>query len=50
MRRVGIIAAMPGELKPLVQGWKPLRLAHGENAWQGNIEGDCLHCGLCRDG
>ena len=39
MRRVGIIAAMPGELKPLVQGWKPLHLPHGENAWQGNIEG-----------
>lgn len=39
MRRVGIIAAMPGELKPLVQGWKPLHLPKGENAWQGNIEG-----------
>jgi adenosylhomocysteine nucleosidase len=39
MRRVGIIAAMPGELKPLVQGWKPLHQRHGENAWQGNIEG-----------
>jgi adenosylhomocysteine nucleosidase len=39
MRRVGIIAAMPGELKPLVQGWKPVHLPHGENAWQGNIEG-----------
>jgi adenosylhomocysteine nucleosidase len=38
MRRVGIIAAMPGELKPLVQGWKPLQLPHGENAWQGEIE------------
>jgi adenosylhomocysteine nucleosidase len=39
MRRIGIIAAMPGELKPLVQGWKPLHLSHGENAWQGSIEG-----------
>jgi adenosylhomocysteine nucleosidase len=39
MRRVGIIAAMPGELKPLVQGWKPLHLPHGENGWQGNIDG-----------
>ena len=39
MRRIGIIAAMPGELKPLVQGWKPLHLPHGENAWQGSIEG-----------
>jgi adenosylhomocysteine nucleosidase len=43
MKRVGIIAAMPGELKPLVQGWKPLHLPHGENAWQGNIEGaECI--------
>jgi adenosylhomocysteine nucleosidase len=43
MRRVGIIAAMPGELKPLVQGWKPLRLPQGENAWQGSIEGaECI--------
>jgi adenosylhomocysteine nucleosidase len=39
MRRIGIIAAMPGELKPLVQGWKPLHLPHGQNAWQGSIEG-----------
>jgi adenosylhomocysteine nucleosidase len=39
MRRVGIIAAMPGELKPLVQGWKPLHPPHGESAWQGTIEG-----------
>jgi adenosylhomocysteine nucleosidase len=39
MRRIGIIAAMPGELKPLVQGWKPLHQPHGANAWQGNIEG-----------
>jgi adenosylhomocysteine nucleosidase len=39
MRRVGIIAAMPGELKPLVQGWKPLQLPRGEYAWQGSIEG-----------
>jgi adenosylhomocysteine nucleosidase len=43
MRRVGIIAAMPGELKPLVQGWKPLQLPHGVNAWQGNIGGaECI--------
>jgi adenosylhomocysteine nucleosidase len=43
MKRVGIIAAMPGELKPLVQGWKPLHLPHGEKAWQGNIEGaECI--------
>jgi adenosylhomocysteine nucleosidase len=39
MRRIGIIAAMPAELKPLVEGWKPLHLPRGENAWQGSIEG-----------
>ncbi len=39
MKRIGIIAAMPGELKPLVQGWKPLRGRHGEAAWQGVIDG-----------
>jgi adenosylhomocysteine nucleosidase len=39
VKRVGIIAAMPGELKPLVQGWKPLRARHGEAAWQGAIDG-----------
>jgi adenosylhomocysteine nucleosidase len=38
MRRIGIIAAMPGELKPLVQGWKQLRASHGEAAWQGTME------------
>jgi adenosylhomocysteine nucleosidase len=43
MKRVGIIAAMPGELKPLVHGWKPLDLPHGVNAWQGNIDGaECI--------
>jgi adenosylhomocysteine nucleosidase len=39
MRRIGIIAAMPAELKPLVQGWNPLHLPRGENGWQGSIEG-----------
>ncbi len=39
MRRVGVIAAMPGELKPLVQGWKPLHLPRGESAWQGSVNG-----------
>ena len=38
MRRIGIIAAMPGELKPLVQGWKQVRASHGESAWQGTME------------
>jgi adenosylhomocysteine nucleosidase len=39
VRRIGIIAAMPGELKPLVQQWKQLRSSPGEGAWQGVIDG-----------
>jgi len=39
MRRVGVIAAMAGELKPLVEGWKPLRVRQGAVAWQGTIDG-----------
>jgi adenosylhomocysteine nucleosidase len=46
MKSIGIIAAMPGELKPLVQGWKPLTLANagrGEAAWRGKLEGaECI--------
>jgi adenosylhomocysteine nucleosidase len=38
MRRIGIIAAMPGELKPLVQGWKQVRASHREAVWKGTIE------------
>ncbi len=40
MRRIGIIAAMAGELKPLVQGWKPMPARQGESAWQGTVDGD----------
>src|SRR5271155_3973531 len=43
MTRIGIIAAMPGELKPLVQGWKLLRARKGESAWLGSINGaECV--------
>ena len=46
MKSIGIIAAMPGELKPLVQGWKPVPLPaarKGEAAWRGALEGvDCI--------
>jgi adenosylhomocysteine nucleosidase len=39
MRRVGIIAALPGELKPLVQGWQPLTVARkGEAAWVSRVQ------------
>jgi adenosylhomocysteine nucleosidase len=38
-KRIGIIAAMPGELKDLVRGWKK----HGANAWTGSIgEVECF--------
>ena len=41
MSRVGIIAALPGELKPLVQGWKPLPLPDvrkGQAAWASRVD------------
>src|SRR5450755_3290728 len=34
MMRVGIIAAMPGELKPLVKGWKRIPTANGTHRWE----------------
>jgi len=33
MKRIAIIAAMPGELKPLVRGW-PRKSRHGVNLWR----------------
>ena len=46
MSRVGIIAALPGELKPLVQGWKPLPLPgarKGQAAWASRVDDvDCI--------
>jgi adenosylhomocysteine nucleosidase len=45
MRRVGIIAALPGELKPLVEGWQPLPLPgarKGEAAW--TFQEDDVEC------
>ncbi|HTV07156.1 MAG TPA: hypothetical protein VME86_17430 [Acidobacteriaceae bacterium] len=35
MNRVGIVAALPGELKPLVHGWRE----RGRNVWAGEIAG-----------
>jgi adenosylhomocysteine nucleosidase len=40
LKRVGIVAALPGELKPLVRGWLPLNLPRelqGNSAWHGQI-------------
>jgi adenosylhomocysteine nucleosidase len=39
MKRIGIIAALPAELKPLVQGWKKMSAEKGMEAWQGDIDG-----------
>ena len=36
MKKIAIIAALPGELKPLVRGWQQA----GPNVWAGRI-GDC---------
>lgn len=36
MKRIAIIAALPGELKPLVRGWQQ----RGKNVWVGRI-GEC---------
>lgn len=33
MKRIGIIAALPGELKPLVKGWKREPTANGAACW-----------------
>jgi adenosylhomocysteine nucleosidase len=39
MKRIGIVAAMPGELKPLVSGWKKL----DGSAWTGVVAGhECV--------
>ena len=35
MKRIGIVAALPGELKPLVHGWQ----AHARNVWAGHLAG-----------
>ncbi len=46
MRRVGIIAALAGELKPLVEGWQAValpRAGKGEAAWTSQVDGvECV--------
>jgi adenosylhomocysteine nucleosidase len=46
MSRVGIIAALPGELKPLVQGWKSVPLPgarKGRAAWSSLVDNvECI--------
>src|ERR1700728_611275 len=40
--RVGVIAALPGELKPLVHGWVKMPVVRGSGIamWQAEIEGN----------
>jgi adenosylhomocysteine nucleosidase len=42
--RIGIIAALPGELKPLVRGWQKMPVARGSGIamWQRERDGDEL--------
>jgi adenosylhomocysteine nucleosidase len=40
MRNLGVIAAFPGELRPLIRGWRPVPQ---QVAWQGRIgQTDCV--------
>ena len=38
--RIGIIAALPGELKPLVRGWTPATLKDKTQTWTHAMDGD----------
>jgi adenosylhomocysteine nucleosidase len=38
--KIGIIAALPGELKPLVRGWTHTRMANGTDVWTYRANGD----------
>ena len=38
--RIGIIAALPGELKPLVRGWESRKAGNGTRAWTRRADGD----------
>jgi len=40
IKRIGIVAALPGELKPLVRGWAHTRTANGTDVWTHNANGD----------
>jgi len=46
--RIGIIAALPGELKPLVRGWAKMPVASGSGIamWQRERDGD-EHVAVC---
>ena len=51
MRRIGIVAALPGELKPLVQGWERTPLARGCSYSQSSndVETVAVYCGMGRE-
>lgn len=46
MRRVGIVAALPGELKPLVKGWTQDLESVGVRRWT-RQSGDCVWLAAC---
>ena len=51
MKRIGIIAALAGELKPLVQGWETTPLKHGFSYSQtrNGVESIAVYCGMGRE-
>lgn len=46
MKRIGIIAALPGELKPLVRGWKQIPVADRIYRWEFKL-GDTRWIAVC---
>jgi adenosylhomocysteine nucleosidase len=51
MKRLGIIAALPGELRPLVQGWEQSAVGHGASysQTQDGLETVAVYCGIGRE-
>ena len=51
MRRIGIIAALAGELKPLVQGWERTALPEGcsYSVTKNGLESVAVYCGMGRE-
>jgi adenosylhomocysteine nucleosidase len=47
MKRIGIIAALPAELKPLVQGWKQERSGRGDGVWRRSVDQISLTAVCC---
>ena len=45
--RIGIIAALPGELKPLVRGWQTAKLENGSVTWTHNASNGDVWIAAC---